>query len=74
MDLSQHSAENMELMIEAIKKKLKVVSGAAIKSTHFQSEMYEDIKDIYDMVSSKDKFSISEIEAIVQELGRMRKE
>jgi uncharacterized protein YfkK (UPF0435 family) len=31
------------------------------------------LKDLYDMVMSKERFSISEIEAIVSELGNLRK-
>lgn len=72
MDLSGKSAENAEFMIEAIKKKLRMASAAAFKATHFNMELYEDLKDIYDMVMSKNSFSISEIEAITLELGRLR--
>lgn len=72
-DLSQKSAENVHFMIEEIKKKLKVVSLAAIKPSHFDEEQYNDIRDIYDMVNGKNQFSISEMEAIVSELGRLRK-
>lgn len=73
MDLSQKSIENVEFMIEEIKKKLKVVSVNAIKPAHFDEEQYEDIKDIYDMIKSKNNFSINEVEAIVRELGKLRK-
>lgn len=73
MDLSKPSSENAEFMVEEIKKKLRVATGAAIKATHFNSGQYEDLRDIYDMVMSKERFSISEIEAIVSELGKLRK-
>lgn len=73
MDLSQKSDENVQFMIEEIKKKLKMATGAAIKPTHFTVDQYEDIKDIYDMIISKSNISISEMEAIVNELGRLRK-
>ncbi|WP_027094502.1 DUF1128 domain-containing protein [Cohnella thermotolerans] len=72
MDLSQPTKENVEFMIEAIKTKLRMASGAAMQASHFQVDRYEDIKDIYDMVQSKDKFSISEVEALVSELGKLR--
>lgn len=72
MDLSQPTKENVEYMIEAIKSKLRMASGAAMQASHFQVERYEDIKDIYDMVQSKDRFSISEVEALVSELGKLR--
>ncbi|BBI35288.1 DUF1128 domain-containing protein [Cohnella abietis] len=72
MDLSQPTQENVEYMIEAIKTKLRMATGAAMQASSFTSEKYEDLKDIYDMVSSKDRFSISEVEALVSELGKLR--
>lgn len=73
MDLSVSSLENIEYMIEEIKKKLRMATGAALKATNFDEGKYEDLKDIYDMISSKASFSISEIEALTKELGQLRK-
>lgn len=73
MDLTKATPENAEYMIEQIKNRLRMATGAAVKSTHFSEETYEDLKDIYDMVISKERFSISEIEAIVSELGKLRR-
>ena len=73
MDLSKATPENVDYMIEQIKTRLRMATGAAIKSTQFNENMYEDLKDLYDMVMSKERFSISEIEAIVSELGNLRK-
>lgn len=72
MDLSQPSQSNMEYMIEAIKTKLRMAAGSAMQASSFDAGKYEDLKDIYDMVVSKDRFSISEVEAIVSELGKLR--
>ncbi|MCC3375802.1 DUF1128 domain-containing protein [Cohnella sp. REN36] len=72
MDLSQPTQANVEYMIEAIKTKLRMASGAAMQASHFSVDKYEDIKDIYDMVASKERFSISEVEALVSELGKLR--
>jgi uncharacterized protein YfkK (UPF0435 family) len=73
VDLTQKSAENIEYMIEAIKQKLRIVNVGAVKSTDFNEEMYEDLKDIYDMVMRKTNFSVSELDAIASELGNLRK-
>ncbi|WP_028551416.1 DUF1128 domain-containing protein [Paenibacillus sp. UNC451MF] len=73
MDLTRNTLENVDYMIEEIKKKLRMATGAALKATSLNDEQYEDLKDIYEMVSSKPNFSISEIEAITTELGRLRK-
>ena len=72
MDLSRPSQENVEFMIEEIKTKLRMASGAAMQASRFDVGRYEDIKDIYDMVASKERFSISEVEALVSELGKLR--
>ncbi|WP_276357809.1 DUF1128 domain-containing protein [Cohnella caldifontis] len=72
MDLSVPTQANVEHMIETIKTKLRMASGAAMQASAFDASKYEDLKDIYDMVVSKDRFSISEVEAIVSELGRLR--
>jgi uncharacterized protein YfkK (UPF0435 family) len=72
MDLNQPTQQNVEYMIEAIKTKLRMATGAAMQASSFTAEKYEDLKDIYDMVNSKDRFSISEVEALVSELGKLR--
>lgn len=53
VNLSQKSTENVDYMIEKIKEKLKVLNIGAIKSSHFDEEMYEELKDIYDLVMKK---------------------
>lgn len=74
MDLTKQSIENVEYMIEKIKEKLKVLNFGAIKSTHFDEEMYEELKEIYEMVMRKNSFSPSEMEALAEELGNLRKQ
>ncbi|RDI42237.1 DUF1128 domain-containing protein [Falsibacillus pallidus] len=73
MDLSVKSAENIEYMVDVIKTKLRMVNVGAIKPGHVDEEMYEDLHDLYTMVSRKDNFSPSEMQAIAEELGNLRK-
>ncbi|MCR8632506.1 MULTISPECIES: DUF1128 domain-containing protein [Paenibacillus] len=73
MDLSENTLVNTEFMMEEIKTKLRMATGAALRATQLNNEQYVDLKDIYEMVASKSQFSISEIEAITTELGRLRK-
>ncbi|MGG3736777.1 DUF1128 domain-containing protein [Aeribacillus pallidus] len=73
MDLSVKSVENVEYMIEKIKEKLKVVNMGAIKPEHFDENMYEELRDIYEMVMKRSSFSPSEMQAIAEELGSLRK-
>lgn len=73
MDLNQPTRENLAYMIESIIQKLKMATAAVMKPESFDLDSYEDIRDIYDLVMSKDRFSINEMEAIVSELGQMRR-
>ncbi|NBI29918.1 DUF1128 domain-containing protein [Chengkuizengella marina] len=73
MDLTQKTNENIRFMVEEIIQKLKMATAAAMNPEHFKLERYEEIKDIYDLVTSKTNYSISEMEAIVKELGDLRK-
>ncbi|MEH7154741.1 DUF1128 domain-containing protein [Neobacillus drentensis] len=73
MNLSEKSIENVEYMIEQIKEKLKVLNLGAIKPSHFDEEMYEELKEIYEMVLRKNSFSPNEMQALVEELGSLRK-
>jgi uncharacterized protein YfkK (UPF0435 family) len=40
---------------------------------HYDVDQYHEIKEIYDMVDSKNNISVSEMQAIVSELGHLRK-
>ena len=71
--LATPTAENIEFMIDDITKRLKMAAVAALRPESFDIAQYEDLKDIYDLVSSKSHYSINEMEAIVTELGRLRK-
>ncbi|PLR96134.1 DUF1128 domain-containing protein [Bacillus sp. T33-2] len=74
MDLSKKSPENVEYMIEKIKEKLNVLNMGAIKPSHFDGEMYEELRDIYEMIMKKNSFSPNEMQAIAEELGNLRKQ
>ena len=72
-NLNEATMDNMIYMLEEIKTKLKMASAAAMQSSSFNLDKYEDIKDVYEVVASKENFSISEVEALVSELGKLRK-
>lgn len=73
MDLTKPSKENIVYMIEQIKEKLRMVNVEAMKSEHFSEEHYEDILYLYEMVMKRNSFSPNEMQAIVTELGSLRK-
>ncbi|WP_025028744.1 DUF1128 domain-containing protein [Caldalkalibacillus mannanilyticus] len=72
-ELEVVSKENIEYIIETIKTKLQVVNAAAINPKSFDTENYEDLLDLYDFLAKKDRFTMSEIESIIDELGKLRK-
>lgn len=74
MNLDNKTTENVNFMIEKIKEKLKVLNIGAIKSSHFNEELYDDIKDIYELVMKRESFSPNEMQAIAEELGSLRKQ
>lgn len=73
MDLSKPTKENVEFMIDGLKDKLKMANVDAMKPDHFTESHYEDLYDLYTMVMKRDSFSPSEMQAIVTELGSLRK-
>nr|WP_065411644.1 DUF1128 domain-containing protein [Bacillus wudalianchiensis] len=73
MDLSVKSPENIEYMLEKITTKLRMVNVGAVKPEHFNDSSYEDLKEIYELVNRKDNFSPSEMQAIVEEIGNLKK-
>lgn len=72
-NLNEPTQENVEFMIEEIKTKLRMATAAAMQASSFSVGRYEDIKELYEVVAGKEKFSISEVEALVSELGQLRK-
>lgn len=73
MTLSNNTPDNIHDLIKEITKKLKMVNADAIQSTDFSEEQYEELKEIYEMVMKKQTFSPNEMQAIVEELGYLRK-
>lgn len=69
---NEKNRESLAIMIEDIKTRLHIVNGAAIKPEDFSSEKYEEIEELHTMVMKKNNFSVSELDAIIAELGTMR--
>ncbi|MEZ7173334.1 DUF1128 domain-containing protein [Sporosarcina sp. OR05] len=73
MDLSKPTEENVLYMIEKIKEKLRMVNVDAMKAEHFNTEQYEDLVYMYEMVMKRETISPNEMQAIAAELGSLRK-
>jgi len=70
-DLREPTPENIAFMIEAIKAKLRMATGSALQASRFPVEHYDEIRELYELVQAKPHFSVSEVEALVSELGRL---
>lgn len=73
MDLSNPSKENVVYIVDSIKEKLRMVNVDAMKSDNFNDEHYDDLLYLYNMVMKRETFSPSEMQAIVTELGSLRR-
>ncbi|MED3662728.1 DUF1128 domain-containing protein [Ureibacillus sp. FSL K6-8385] len=73
MNLSTPSKDNLAYMIEKIKEKLKMVNTNVLRPDDFSESDYQALYDIYEWIMKRDTFSPSEIQAIVSELGSLRK-
>lgn len=73
MSLETPSKENMVFILDELKKKLTMANTSVMNPEAFDLEVYEDLLDLYQLVTRKERISISEMEAIVSELGSMRK-
>ena len=51
--LSEASAENVEYIIEWIKKKVNIVNRAVINSQHIDLAHYDTLLDLYDLLRKK---------------------
>ncbi|WP_210471585.1 DUF1128 domain-containing protein [Sporosarcina sp. 6E9] len=72
MDLTKPSEENVMYMVEQIKEKLRMVNVDAMKAEHFDTDKYDDLLYMYNMVMKRNHISSNEIEAIAAELGALR--
>ncbi|MBM7644327.1 uncharacterized protein YfkK (UPF0435 family) [Scopulibacillus daqui] len=73
MDLSVKNSENIEFMLDVIKKKLQLVNQDILKPDHFSTENYEELYDIYQLVNKQTSFSVGQMEGILDELRAIRK-
>lgn len=73
MDLTNPTTENTVYMIEQIKEKIRMVNVDAMRAENFDTDKYEDLHYIYEMVMKRKHISSNELEAIAAELGSLRR-
>jgi len=73
MDLTNPTVENVIYIIENIKEKLRMVNVDAMKAENFDTARYDDLHYMYTIIMKRQHISSNEMEAIVAELGALRK-
>lgn len=73
MNLEKPSKENIVYILTELKKKLTMANTSVLNPDSYGLDAYEDLLDLYQLISRKENVSISEMEAIVTELGNLRK-
>jgi uncharacterized protein YfkK (UPF0435 family) len=73
MNLENASRENITFILDEIKKKLTMANTSVVHPEAFELDVYEDLLELYHLIVRKERISISEMEAIVSELGTLRK-
>ncbi|RKD21689.1 hypothetical protein BEP19_13720 [Ammoniphilus oxalaticus] len=73
MNLEKPSKENIVYILNELQKKLTMANASVMNPDSFELNVYEDLLYLYQVVNRMDKVSISEMEAIVSELGSLRK-
>ncbi|WP_062197825.1 DUF1128 domain-containing protein [Massilibacterium senegalense] len=73
MDFSVKSKENIKKMIACIQDKLQMVNRAVLQPEDIDMKYYDELLEVYEMIAKKDSFSVSEINAIIDELRTFRK-
>lgn len=73
LDLSTPTVDNITKMINDMKDKLRMANIEAMQAEDFATDRYEDLVFIHKMVMKRDYISANEMEAIVSELGSLRK-
>lgn len=72
MDLTEKSQENVDQMITEMKEKLQFVNQDVIRAGSYSVKQYDELREIYEWVMSKPSMSVSEMQAVLSELGSLR--
>lgn len=64
---------NKEQMVNEIVQKLKLVNAGVIKPESIDDNKLDELQEIHEMVTKRDSFSPSEMSALTEALGSLRK-
>ncbi|WP_026906089.1 DUF1128 domain-containing protein [Paucisalibacillus globulus] len=73
MSLENPTKENLALLLNDLADRLSVVNRSIMDAEDYDLTKYEEIKFLYDMIVQKGKLSVSETQAFIEELSKVRK-
>lgn len=73
MNLEDVTHENLEFMLNDLKKRLKIVNESLIDPDDFRLDDYDEVRDIYEMVAKRPQLTTMQLEGVLSELGDLRK-
>jgi uncharacterized protein YfkK (UPF0435 family) len=73
MNLENPTKENLSIMLNELADRLSVVNRSLLDPEDYDLTKYEDIKFLYDMILKKGNLSVSETQAFIEELRKVRK-
>lgn len=74
MSNEQDDFLRVEKMVREMVDKLQVVNAGVFRPEDFDLNAINELEELYNMVMGKNQFSTMEMQAIVEELGALRKE
>jgi uncharacterized protein YfkK (UPF0435 family) len=72
MNLSEATVENLSFIVHSLADSLQVINRAILDPKDFDLSSYNELKSIYEMVQRQGKLSVPEIQAIIEELRKLR--
>lgn len=73
MNLEQPTEENLKIIMAGLSEKLSVINRALLDPEDYDLAKYDDLKFMYEVVSTRDSLSPSETQAFIDELRKARK-
>jgi uncharacterized protein YfkK (UPF0435 family) len=73
MSLENQTKENLALILNDLADRLSVVNRSIMDVEDYDMSKYEEIKFLYDMIVKKGNLSVSETQAFIEELSKVRK-
>lgn len=74
MDRKVATPENLNWILDEMKKQLKLVNATLIRTEDYDLDRYDELYDLYELIEKKQgNLTMMEIEGILEELRELKK-